>query len=61
MEYNQTFRCGNSKYYVTERNGCFVVRRQDWIETTFVGYAGDIAQAMALIRRDARSGRIRVA
>jgi hypothetical protein len=61
MEFKQTFRSGNNKYYVVGQNGCFVVRRQDWIETTLVGYARDIAEAMALIRRDSRSGDIRAA
>jgi hypothetical protein len=58
MEDIQTFRCGNSKYYVIKRDGCFIVRKQDWIETTFIGYARDLAEAMAFIRRDSRSSRI---
>lgn len=57
----QTFRCGNNKYYAIEQNGCFIVRRQDWIEQTFIGYARDIAEAMTLVRRDARSVEIRAA
>lgn len=61
MERKQTFRCGNNKYYAFEQNCCFIVRRQDWIEQTFVGYARDIAEAMALIRHDARSSQIRAA
>lgn len=58
MEYKHTFSCGDRRYYVTGQNGCFVVRRQDWIERTFIGYARDIAEAMALIRHDAKSGKV---
>jgi hypothetical protein len=61
MEDQQTFRCGNSKYYVIGQNGCFIVRRQDWIERTFIGYASDIAEAMTLISKDSRSSLIRAA
>jgi len=57
-EYQQTFSCGNRKYYVTEHNGCFVVQRQDWIERTFIGFARDITGAIALVRHDAKSGRM---
>jgi hypothetical protein len=57
----QIFRCGNSKYYVSEQNGYFVVRRQDWIERTFIGYAQGIAEAMSIIKRDAGSNQIRAA
>lgn len=53
------FSCGNSKYHVIERDGCFIVRRQDWLAGTFIGYARDIAGALALIRRNAGSGTIR--
>jgi hypothetical protein len=61
MEYKQIFRCGDRKYYVSEQSGYFIVRRQDWIERTFVGYAQDIAEAIALIEQDARSNEIRAA
>ena len=61
MESKQIFRCGNYKYYVIGQNACFVVRRQDWMEETFIGYARDIAEAMVLIRHDARSVEIRAA
>jgi hypothetical protein len=61
MECERTFRCGNSKYYVIEQGSVFIVQRQDWIERTFIGYTRNIAEAMALIRRDSRSGEIRVA
>jgi len=61
MESEQTFTCGNSKYYVTKRDGFFIVRRQGWIARTFIGYGRDLAEAMTLITHDARSGRIRAA
>lgn len=61
MESEQTFTCGNSKYYVTKRDGFVIVRRQDWIARTFVGYGRDLAEAMTLIRLDARSSRVRAA
>jgi hypothetical protein len=61
MESEQTFACGNSKYYVTRRDGFFVVRRQDWIARTFIGFGRDLADALVLIRRDARSSGIRAA
>ena len=59
MEFNQTFRCGNKSYHVIGSSGYFIIRRLDWIERIFIGYARDVAEAMALIRRDARSGQIR--
>jgi hypothetical protein len=61
MEYEQTFICGNSKYYVTKRDGFFIVRRQGWIARTFIGYSHDLAEALALIRHDAQSSGIRAA
>jgi hypothetical protein len=61
MEDLRTVRCGNSKYYVIERNGFLIVRRQDWLERTFIGFARDIEEVVALIRRDSRSGEIRAA
>ena len=61
MESEQAFTCGNSKYYVTRRDGFFIVRRQDWMARTFIGYGHDLAEAMMLIRYDARSSRIRAA
>ena len=61
MEFEQTFNCSNRKYYVTEHDGCFDVRRQDWFTRTFIGYAHDLAEAMTLIRRDAKSYQIRAA
>lgn len=50
--------CGNNRYYIITYFGCFIVQRQDWFERTFVGFARDIAAAMALIHKDAKSGRI---
>ena len=61
MESEQAFTCGNSKYYVTRRDGFFIVRRQDWMARIFIGYGHDLAEAMMLIRYDARSSRIRAA
>jgi hypothetical protein len=61
MESRQIFRCGNYKYYVIGQRACFVVRRQGWMGETFIGYARDIADAMTLIRHDARSVEIRAA
>lgn len=61
MEYKHSFKCGNNTYYVTKQDGRFIVSRQGWIEKALVGYARDMAQAMAFIRRDARSGEIRAA
>ncbi len=55
------FSCGNSKYYVVERYGRFIVQRQDWLGRTFISYARDLAEAIALIEADAGSGRIRAA
>jgi hypothetical protein len=57
----RAFSCGNSKYYVVERGGFYVVQRQDWLSRTFIAYAHDPAEAMTLIQRDARSSRIRAA
>jgi len=61
MEFEQTFSCGNNKYYVTKHDGCFGVRWQDWFTRTFIGYARDLAEVMTLIQRDAKSYRIRAA
>jgi hypothetical protein len=59
MESERAFSCGNSKYYVIECSGCFIVRRQDWLTRTFIGYAHDIAEALTLIRQNAGSSTIR--
>jgi hypothetical protein len=61
MDGERTFSCGNSKYYVTTHDGYLDVRRQDWFTRTFIGYAADLAQAMELIKRDAKSYQIRAA
>jgi len=61
MQSKKILRCGNNKYYVIGQDSHFIVRRQDWIEETFIGYAHDMAEAIALIRNDARSVQIRAA
>lgn len=58
MASEYAFSCGNSKYYVVPEYGRLVVQRQDWLGRTFIGYAADIAQALALIKSDARSSRL---
>jgi hypothetical protein len=57
----RAYACGNRKYYVHEAYGRFIVRRQDWLARTFVGYARDVPEALALIKRDAQSTRLRAA
>ena len=52
------FSYGNNKYYVTMQYRWFLVKRQGWLGRIFVGYARNMAEAMTLIREDARSGRI---
>jgi hypothetical protein len=59
MNFERAFSCGNNKYYVTEHNGYLVVQRQDWLKRAFLGYARDIAAALALITHDARSSEIK--
>jgi hypothetical protein len=61
MASEYTFSCGNSKYYVAERDGYLIVQRQDWLGRTFISYARDVAQAIAVIEADAGSTRIRAA
>jgi len=61
MELERTFSCGSSKYYVSRHDGYLEVRRQDWFTRAFIGFAQDLAEALSLIQRDARSGRIRAA
>lgn len=61
MESERVFICGNSKYYVIARYGRLLVQRQDWLGRTFITYARDVAEAIALIEADARSSRIRAA
>ncbi len=60
MEYTRTFDCGNNRYEVIGQHGHLVVRRQDWVEKVFIGYAHNIADVMTLIQRDAKSSTIRV-
>ncbi len=59
MEHTHTFDCGNSRYEAIGQHGYLVVRRQDWVEKVFIGYAHDIAEVMSLIQRDAKSRTIR--
>ena len=61
MAAERALSCGNSKYHMVEAYGYFVVQRQDWFGRTFIGYARDMGEAMALIRSDARSSNIRAA
>jgi hypothetical protein len=61
MDFERTYTCGNSKYYVVECHGYFVVKRQDWFHRTFIGYAHDLAEAVTLIELDARSSWIKAA
>jgi hypothetical protein len=55
------FSCGNSKYYVVESHGDFIVQRQDWLGRTFITYARSLAEAIARIEADAHCWRIRAA
>jgi hypothetical protein len=61
MDFERTYTCGNSKYYAIECHGYFIVKRQDWFHKTFIGYARDLAQAIALIESDAGSSKIEAA
>jgi hypothetical protein len=61
MASERVFTCGNGKYYVVEEYGRLLVQRQGWLSRTFIGYARDLAEAMALIRTDAGSGRLTAA
>ncbi len=61
MASERAFSCGNSTYYVVEGYGRHTVRRQDWVGRTFISYARDLAEAIALIEADAKSYRIRAA
>jgi len=53
-----SFSCGTAKYYTVECSGLLIVQRQDWLGRSFIGFARDLGEAMALIRRDARAGRV---
>jgi hypothetical protein len=57
----RTYRCGNSMYYVVESHGYLVVRSQDFFRKTFIGYATNLPSAISMIRRDAKSNRLRTA
>jgi hypothetical protein len=61
MQIERAFRSGNKKYYVVISEGFYVVRRQDWLSKTFIGYANNLAEAMELIKQDAKSSAIRAA
>ena len=54
----RAFSCGNSKYYVVESHGYFIVQRQDWLGRTFLTYAHSLAEAIARIEADAHCWRI---
>ncbi len=58
MPSEHAFSCDNNRYYIVAYFGYFIVQRQDWFERTFVGFVRDIAAAMTLIHKDAKSGRI---
>lgn len=61
MGLERTFSCGNSKYYVVECCGTYIVQRQGWLGRTFVTYARSLAEAIARIETDARCWQIRAA
>jgi hypothetical protein len=61
MTAERVFRCGISKYYAVVCHGYLIVQRQGWFERTFIGYARNLGEAVALIKSDARSSRIRAA
>ena len=61
MASERTFSCGNNKYYVVESYGQFIVQRQDWFGRAFVGYASDLAEAIARIEADAQCWQVRSA
>ena len=61
MASERAFTCGNGKYYVVEQHGYLIVQRQDWLGRTFIGYAGDVAEAIKRIEADARCWQIRAA
>jgi hypothetical protein len=57
----RAFTCGSSKYYAVEQHGYLIVQRQDWLGRTFIGYARDLADAIARIESDAKCWQIRAA
>jgi hypothetical protein len=57
----RAFTCGTGKYFVTERSGTFIVQKQDWSGKSFVAYARDLAEAIALIEADAHCWTVRPA
>ncbi|MGC1778626.1 MAG: hypothetical protein WBB34_11810 [Xanthobacteraceae bacterium] len=61
MASERTFTCGNGKYYVVEQHGHLMVLRQNWLGRTFIGYAGDLGEAIRRIEADARCRQIRAA
>ena len=61
MELERAFGCGTSKYYVVDRHSRLVVYRQGWLGRSFVSYARDLAEAIALIETDAGCYQIRAA
>jgi hypothetical protein len=61
MASERAFICGNSKYYVVEYRGTFIVQRQNWLGRGFITYARSLAEAIARIEADARCWQIRAA
>lgn len=57
----RAFTCGTGKYYVTECCGTFIVQKQGWFGRSFVGYARDVAEAIARIESDAQCWTVRAA
>ena len=57
----RAFTCGTGKYYVTECCGTFIVQKQGWFGRSFVGYARDVAEAIARIESDAHCWTVRAA
>jgi hypothetical protein len=61
MASERAFICGNSKYFVVEHHGTFIVQRQNWLGRTFIAYAHNLAEAIACIEADAHCWQIRAA
>ncbi len=61
MASERAFICGNSKYYVVEYRGTFIVQRQNWLGRSFITYSRSLAEAIARIEADARCWQIRAA
>lgn len=61
MATERVFSCGNSTYYVVQWYSYFMVYRQGWLGRIFVGYARNLADAVARIERDAHCWQIKAA